>query len=120
MRNTLLRHSVSAAVVALTLAAGGAGRHVTAAQGGSETSIDFMVFTNDGKPVADLKAEEVTLRLGGRARPIKALRLVKLDGSAGAGPALPPPFATNADAGAAARTVQIRSRGRVASPRRRT
>ncbi len=93
--------------VALIFAGLTTGRHVTAAQSGSETSVDFLVLTNDGKPVPDLKAEEVTLRLGGRPRPIKALRLVKIEGGAGGGSALPAPFATNADAGGAARTVQI-------------
>ena len=91
----------------MMIAAGVAGRGATAAQGGSETSIDFLALTSDGKPVADLKAEEVTLRLGGRARPIKNLRLVKFEAGAGGGAALPAPFATNADSGGGARTVQL-------------
>jgi hypothetical protein len=64
-------------------------------------SVDFRVLTRDGAPVLDLKPEEVVLKVGGRAREIVALELVKAGGdtpppSKGAkAPPPPPPFLTN-------------------------
>lgn len=64
-----------------------------------EVLIDFLAIGRDGMPVTDLRADELTLRIDGRARPIKSLRLVEL-GAPAANPAdlpsvLPPPFGTN-------------------------
>jgi hypothetical protein len=60
--------------------------------------IDFLALGRDGRPVPDLKADEVTLRIGGRPRPVDSLSLVDVM-SAGAGRVpvspLPPPFGTN-------------------------
>jgi hypothetical protein len=72
-------------------------------------TIEFVVVTRDGRPVTDLKAEEVTLRISGRARPIKTLQFVRLSEEMrgaptqtggvpppGAGASeIAPPFATN-------------------------
>jgi hypothetical protein len=55
-------------------------------------SVDFRVLARDGAPVLDLKPEEVVLKVGGRARDIVALELVK----AGGDTPPPPPFLTNA------------------------
>jgi hypothetical protein len=61
--------------------------------------VDFRAVTAEGEPVADLKPSDVTLRVGGRARALKSLELVRV----GSGPApaaasaLPPPFVTNAE-----------------------
>ena len=63
-----------------------------------EVLIDFLAIGRDGIPVTDLRADELTLRIDGRARPVRSLRLVEL------GPAvdptalpsvLPPPFGAN-------------------------
>ncbi len=67
-------------------------------------SVDFRVLARDGAPVLDLKPEEVVLKVGGRARDIVALELVKAGGDTppppkGAKappPPPPPPFLTNA------------------------
>ena len=40
-------------------------------------SVDFRALARDGTPVLDLKPEEVALKVGGRARDIVALELVK-------------------------------------------
>jgi hypothetical protein len=62
-------------------------------------SIDFRAVTNDGRPVTNLTAEEVTIRISGRARPVRTLQRVAV---ADADPAIrssldsPPPFGTNA------------------------
>jgi hypothetical protein len=64
-------------------------------------SVDFMVVTQAGQPVADLKAEEITLRIDGRVRPIKSLRFVSVaEPSSGSGPGpatepIAPAFATS-------------------------
>lgn len=62
-------------------------------------------FASDGKPILDLTAAEITLRVDGRDREIKTLDLVSAPvpatGSATSGtPALPAPYATNAGAAA--------------------
>ncbi len=62
--------------------------------------VDFRVVTHDGAPVEDLKPGDVTLRVGGRARPVKSLEFVRVASESPPGApvplALPPPFATNA------------------------
>lgn len=65
-------------------------------QAGETIRVDFLAIGADGQPVADLKADEVTLRIGGRARALKALDFVRLSGGSAAAPAVPPPFGTNA------------------------
>jgi hypothetical protein len=67
---------------------------------GMLVSIDFRALTNDGVPVLDLKAEDIVLKVNGRARALKALHLLDSgDGrtiTAGTpAPTLSPPFATN-------------------------
>ena len=59
--------------------------------------VDFAVVSADGTPVADLKAEEVTLRVGGRVRPVLSLQMIEAAASSDAGPieALPAPFGSN-------------------------
>src|SRR5688572_29995418 len=77
-------------------------RRAPQAAGAAPILIDFRVVTEDGQPVVDLKPEEVTLRVGGKPRPIKSLELIRVGGAGAAGPAgsatskLPLPFSTNA------------------------
>ena len=40
--------------------------------------VDFQAITSDGTPVADLRPEELTLKVGGKVREIKSLDFVKL------------------------------------------
>ena len=66
-------------------------------QGTTLVTVDFRVLSRDGSPVLDLKPEEVVLKVGGHAREIVALELMR-GGGAGApasAPAAPPPFVTN-------------------------
>jgi len=67
------------------------------AQGAAPALVDFRAVTEAGDPVLDLKAEEVTLRVGGRPRPIRSLELVKVGGDTGpvSVSPLPPPFVAN-------------------------
>lgn len=64
-------------------------------------AVDFAAVMRDGQPVTDLKAEEVTVKVGGRARTVRSLRLISfteapstaVDSTADT---LPLPFGTNA------------------------
>lgn len=62
--------------------------------------VDFYALGPDGAAIADLKAEEVNVRLNGRARPVRSLRLVKQadlppDNPLAPRVAAPLPFGTN-------------------------
>ena len=60
-------------------------------------AVDFAAVSGDGTPVTDLKADEVTLRVGGSARPIRSLQLVATAtvGDEVLVESLPPPFGSN-------------------------
>ena len=67
-------------------------------------AVDFLAVDKDGRPVADLRAGDVELKVDGRARAIKALQYIAVGdpdaSTATAAPALPMPYATNTgDAG---------------------
>jgi len=68
-----------------------------AAKSGSAIRIDFRALGEDGVPVADLKAEDVSLKVSGKVRPLQTLSLFRT--SAGDGPSaggtLPAPYASN-------------------------
>src|SRR5512134_3212702 len=74
---------------------------------GPETvSVDFYAVTQDGVPVADLKAEDVQLRIDGRPRALRWLEWVPVadmppEATSAPVTPVPPPFASNAasDAG---------------------
>jgi len=101
-------------VLAAALGAGAAAQAPTAGQDGpirtgiDLVTVDFAALDPDGLPVDDLRPGEVTLKLGGRERPLKSLQYVHLAAPQGrtstAPPAeLPPPYGTNylGDAGRA-------------------
>ena len=50
-------------------------------------ALDFRVLGADGDLVADLTADEVTLRIDGRRRPVQSLRLVRVRNDRGTEPA---------------------------------
>ena len=61
-------------------------------------AVDFMAVAADGQPIADLKPEEITVRVDGRARKVRTLEFIKFSdaGALGAPVAtLPPPYGTN-------------------------
>ncbi|RPJ75363.1 MAG: hypothetical protein EHM24_04445, partial [Acidobacteria bacterium] len=63
--------------------------------------VDVRALGPDGKPVLDLKADELTLKINGQGRPVRSVELLRFARQPGADqgappPAvLPPPFATN-------------------------
>ena len=100
-----MKPTTARSVLALAIVAGVGGTlHVRAQgdpQGGEAVRVDFQVVGAEGQPVADLKADEVTIRIGGRPRALKDLRFVRVPSGAAAAsaPALPAPFGTNAGGG---------------------
>ena len=76
------------------------------AKAGAAVKIDFRALTEEGQLVADLKPEDVSLKVNGKQRQLLSLSLVQ--GSAGqpSDSTLPPPFSTNA-AGRGNRNVHI-------------
>ncbi len=61
-------------------------------------TIIFRALTPDGHPVLDIKPEELTLKVQGRARAIRSLKLIQFASGAAdrkPGPAMPAPYATN-------------------------
>jgi hypothetical protein len=104
------RLCVSAAAAAVLVAGAPRADGLAAVQGGEQLTVDFVAVSADGRPVADLRAEDISLRVGGRNRSVKSLRLVKFDGATGGGApsaGLPAPFATNADGGGGAASRSI-------------
>src|SRR5688572_15798331 len=86
---------IPAALLLMTTTGAVAARPEPQAGGAAPVLIDFRAVTEDGQPVVDLKPEEVTLRVGGKPRPIKSLELIRVGGAGAAGPApskLPLPF----------------------------
>jgi len=72
----------------------------TAARGGAPIAIDFGAVSPDGRPVLDLKVEELSLKIDGKARVIHSLQLVQVPGAQSGHdaehPLLDTPFASNA------------------------
>lgn len=65
--------------------------------------VDFMALTPDGRPVTDLTAADVAVRINGRVRPIVSMRLVRVaEAPAGAAAAVPPPYGANTHSSSAA------------------
>ena len=52
-------------------------------------AVDFSAIGADGRPITDLRADEVTLRIDGRTRAIQALEYVPVEGIGGTDAALP-------------------------------
>ena len=89
-----MRHLLLAALVLVALA-GTPGAQ--SSKGGAPIRIDFRALAEDGSQVPDLKAEEVTLKVNGKARTIQSLSLFRATGAGSAGgSALPAPYGTNA------------------------
>lgn len=82
-------------------------RGATPERGVDLVTVDLVAVTTGGLPVPDLKAEELTVRVGGRRRAVRSLQLISPpDPPPGADPALPAPFGTNA-ASAAGRSLVL-------------
>src|SRR5262245_31024071 len=110
MTNVRFRACLLVAGVIVTLSGFG-DRSAPRAQsaGGDAVSVSFLAVGRDGKPVLDLKADEVQLRVDGKQRTLKSLDRIDAPAAAAgdrgkaAGPAPAPPYGSNmADGGGAA------------------
>ena len=61
-------------------------------------TVDFAALGTDGRRVDDLTPKDITIRLGGRLRPIRSLQRIEVadPGLPGGGEPLPLPYGTNA------------------------
>lgn len=79
------------------------------ASSGDVVALHFLAIGSEGAVVEDLRPSEVSVRIGGRARPVVSLQFVPI-GTTTSGPAgpdaVPPAFATNS-AGADGRALLI-------------
>ena len=76
---------------------------------GPQVRIDFRALADDGSQVPDLKAEDVTLKVNGKARQIHSLSLFRATGTAASpegGSSLPAPYGSNA-AGVSGRVIHM-------------
>src|SRR5262245_22323499 len=97
---SLRRTALSLTVVAALASVHGVGAQ---AQGGGRHKLAFIAIGIDGQPIAELKPEQVELKLDGKVRPLQGVKLVKLGstGSAAAAPkavfetSVPAPYGTN-------------------------
>jgi hypothetical protein len=109
MFNKLIRTTLSAGTLVAVAAAGGhpLGSRPQAQAQPLVVRVDFQAVTEDGRPVTNLEPGEVTIRIAGKPRDVRALELIETatDAPAPAGPAKPP-FATNVEA-AAGRTLLL-------------
>src|SRR5689334_11234735 len=61
---------------------------------------DFLAMAADGRPIRDLKPEDLSIKLDGKTRTIRSLQLVAIGDAPGSGVKIdpvdtPPPYATN-------------------------
>ena len=77
-------------------------------KGGPQVRIDFRALADDGSQVSDLKAEDITLKVNGKARQLHSLSLFRAGAAATteAGSSLPVPYGTNA-VGQSGRIIHI-------------
>ena len=59
----------------------------------SSATIEFRALTPEGQPILDLKKEEITLKVNGKAREVRSIELVKMPAGADAAPAAATPSA---------------------------
>jgi hypothetical protein len=97
----LFRHAVAATVLAgiTVMAAHPSARQfvLSSKDRARLIAVDFVVVGDNGMPVADLRADEVTLQIDGRARPVRALEYVSLATAGSAGGGSLSPYGTNTE-----------------------
>lgn len=66
---------------------------VSAQRGNTSVLLDFRAVGDDGQPVVDLKAEDLSIRVDGKERAVTSVHFAH--GGPKAAARVPPPFATN-------------------------
>lgn len=96
-RASVLAAACLAALVAVPQAVQDLGTAQPIRSGVSLVALDFLALGRDGAPIPDLKPEDVSLKIGGRARPLQGLNFISAlpDPSQRVVSPLPPPFGTN-------------------------
>ena len=90
-----MKRSFSVTVLAAVLLAAALHAQNTPAGPNPQTVlVDFIALSASGTPVLDLKAEEVTVKIGSRERPVRRLEIVQTGGGAGVDD-VPLPFASS-------------------------
>ena len=97
-------------VVVLLMAGVSSGPRAQSPATADPVSVSFLAVGRDGRPILDLKPEEVQLRVDGRQRTVKSLDRIDATSSGDAvkptGPPLPAPFGSNVGgAGGTGRTT---------------
>lgn len=85
-------------MVTLTMAVADSAPQTPSSAAGPLVTVEFRAVTEAGSPVTDLKAGDITLKIDGRERVIRAFELMPI-GDKAAAPTpvvMPAPFATNA------------------------
>ena len=75
-------------------------RYVLGVRGQDLLAVEFMAVAEDGSPISDLRADDVTVRIDGRSRSIRSLQLIAVadpwfPGDETPAAPLPRPFGTN-------------------------
>jgi hypothetical protein len=104
------RWALAAAILCLASPAGdaasrepGAAQATTAQRPSDIMAVDFYAVAADGLPVANVKAEEVQLKIDGRVRPVKWLEWIPVAEPPSSDPSAPPaapipaPYGSNAE-----------------------
>ncbi len=89
-----------AAVLAATASEGPLAQGTPGAERTADVvTVDFIAVASDGRPVEDLDASDVTIRIDGKTRPLRSLQFVPLGSApvadAGGGAPMPPPYGSN-------------------------
>jgi VWFA-related protein len=67
--------------------------------GSEPITLDILALSADGRPVRDLKPEDLTVKMDGKTRMVRSLQFVPIGDAPGSGERvkleLPPPFSTN-------------------------
>jgi hypothetical protein len=82
------------AMVVLAWAPAGGQQPRIPERGADLLPLTFAIVSQDGLPLHDVRSDEVSIRIGGRTRPIRSMQLIALEDE-GVEP-LPPPFGSNA------------------------
>ena len=90
-----MKRTVAVALALGVLAAGPAAR--AQSKGGQALRLDIRAIADDGGQVADLKAEEISLKVNGKPRKVQSLSFFRTTAESASAPGseLPPPYATN-------------------------
>ncbi len=117
MRASLIRLALCVVILCSLVVAVGAiswpqSQQAADTRGPTLVTVDFRVLAKDGKPIRDLRPEEVTLKIGRRPRDVVAMQIVEVPTAAQAKASTPAdeapaPYVTNTALGTGGRDVLL-------------